>query len=94
MVVDTHSDKLKGRMPKFALPRNSQGDGRSESERGARSSLSHIVDPVGPDHVGLRSDFGMPSSPEGLKYVTKMPKITAELVGMGYSEEQVKKVLG
>ena len=94
MVVDTHSDKLKGLMPKFALPRNAQGDGRSESERGARSSLGHIVGPVWPDHVSLRSDFGMPSSPEGLKDVTKMPKITAELVGKVYSEEEVTEVPG
>jgi membrane dipeptidase len=57
--------------------------------------LDHIVGLVGPDHVGLGSDFdGIPYTPEGLEDVTKMPNITTELVGRDYSEEDVKKILG
>ncbi len=57
--------------------------------------IDHIVGLVGPDHVGLGSDFdGIPYTPEGLEDVTKMPNITAELVVRGYSEENVKKILG
>jgi len=57
--------------------------------------IDHIVDLVGPDHVGLGSDFdGIPSTPVGLEDVTKMPRITGELVNREYSEVDIKKILG
>jgi len=57
--------------------------------------IDHIVELVGPDHVGLGSDFdGIPSTPLGLEDVTKMPRITSELVKRGYGEEDVRKILG
>ena len=63
--------------------------------KGIVDHIDHIVGLVGPDHVGLGSDFdGIPYTPEGLEDVTKMPNITAELVVRGYSEEDVKKILG
>jgi membrane dipeptidase len=63
--------------------------------QGVVDHIDHIMNLVGPDHVGLGSDFdGIPYTPEGLENVTKMPNITAELVRREYSEEDVKKVLG
>ncbi|MFB0557662.1 MAG: dipeptidase, partial [Candidatus Bathyarchaeia archaeon] len=57
--------------------------------------IDHIVGLVGPNHVGLGSDFdGIPSTPKGLEDVTKMLNITAELVRRGYSEEDTMKILG
>jgi membrane dipeptidase len=57
--------------------------------------IDHIVDLVGPDHVGLGSDFdGIPSTPVGLEDVTKMPGITRELVEREYSEADIQKILG
>ncbi len=57
--------------------------------------IDHIVDLVGPDHVGLGSDFdGIPSTPVGLEDVTKMPGITEEFVNREYSELDIKKMLG
>ncbi len=57
--------------------------------------IDHIVGLVGPDHVGLGSDFdGIPSTPRGLEDAARMPNITAELVRRGYSEEDVRKILG
>ncbi|MFP3950969.1 MAG: dipeptidase [Candidatus Bathyarchaeia archaeon] len=57
--------------------------------------IDHIVDLVGPEHVGLGSDFdGIPSTPEGLEDVSKMPNITNELAKRGYPEEDIKKILG
>jgi membrane dipeptidase len=57
--------------------------------------IDHVVKLVGPDHVGLGSDFdGIPSTPVGLEDVTKMPNITSELVERGYGEEDVRKILG
>jgi len=57
--------------------------------------IDHIVDLVGPDHVGLGSDFdGIPSTPAGLEDVTRMPGITRELLNREYGEADVKKILG
>jgi membrane dipeptidase len=63
--------------------------------QGVVDHIDYIVNLVGPDHVGLGSDFdGIPYTPVGLEDVTKMPNITAELIERGYSEEDIKKVLG
>jgi len=57
--------------------------------------LDHIVKLIGVDHVGLGSDFdGIQSAPRGLDDVTCMPLITKELVKRGYSEKDIKKILG
>ena len=60
--------------------------------------IDHIRDVAGIDHVGLGSDFdGMPSHhtvPAGLEDVSKYPGLTAELVRRGYSDDDVKKVMG
>ena len=62
---------------------------------GVVDHIDHIVGLVGPDHVGLGSDYdGIPSTPKGLEDVTKMPDITKELVKRGYSEEDISKILG
>lgn len=57
--------------------------------------IDHIVDLVGPDHVGLGSDFdGIGSTPMGLEDVSKMPNITVELVRREYRDEDIIKILG
>ena len=57
--------------------------------------IDHIVDLVGPEHVGLGSDFdGIPSTPVGLEDVSRMPAITEELVKREYSEEYIRLILG
>ncbi|PKV63196.1 dipeptidase [Pontibacter ramchanderi] len=57
--------------------------------------LDHIVKLVGVDHVGLGSDFdGITSTPQQLDSVADMPVITRELLARGYSEADVKKILG
>jgi len=63
--------------------------------QGVVDHIDHIVELVGPDHVGLGSDFdGIPYTPVGLEDVTKMPGITEELVNREYSELDIKKILG
>jgi membrane dipeptidase len=50
---------------------------------------------AGIDHVGLGSDFdGVDSLPEGLDDCSKLPLITYELLKRGYSERDIKKILG
>lgn len=57
--------------------------------------LDYIVKLVGVDHVGLGSDFdGVNSLPEGLEGVEDFPKITEELVKRGYSNKDIRKILG
>ena len=57
--------------------------------------IDYIVKLVGPDHVGLGSDFdGIGNPPVGLEDASKMPNITRELVRRKYSEEDIKKILG
>ena len=62
---------------------------------GVVDHMDHIVDLVGPDHVGLGSDYdGIPYTPKGLEDVSKMPDITRELVKRGYGKEDIVKILG
>ncbi len=57
--------------------------------------IDYMVGKVGPDHVGLGSDFdGIGTPPVGLEDASKMPNITRELVRRKYSEEDIKKILG
>lgn len=57
--------------------------------------IDHAVRVAGVDHVGIGSDFdGVGSLPVGLEDVSKMPALTAALVGRGYSDEDIKKILG
>jgi membrane dipeptidase len=56
--------------------------------------IDYVVKLVGPDCVGLGSDFdGVPNLPEGLKDCSQMPEITKELMKKGYSEKDIKKFL-
>jgi membrane dipeptidase len=74
--------------PSFVHPTNA-------TVQGVVDHIDHIVDLVGPDHVGLGSDFdGIPYTPIGLEDATRMPNITAELVKREYDEEDIKKILG
>ncbi len=57
--------------------------------------IEHLIKVAGIDHVGLGSDFdGISSVPEEMEDVSKYPNITYELLKRGYSESDVKKVLG
>jgi membrane dipeptidase len=56
--------------------------------------IDHAVKLVGADHVGLGSDFDGANMPYGMEDVTMIPKITEVLLQKGYSEGDVKKILG
>ena len=56
--------------------------------------ICHVVKLVGPDHVGLGSDFDGAWMPEGLEDCSKLPRLTEALLRKGYSEEDVRKILG
>jgi len=58
--------------------------------------FEHAIKVAGIDHVGIGSDFdgvdGM--LPGGMEDVSKLPAITYELLKRGYSDADVKKILG
>jgi membrane dipeptidase len=56
--------------------------------------IDHAVKLVGADHVGLGSDFDGANMPEGMEDVTHIPQITGALLKKGYSEADVRKILG
>jgi membrane dipeptidase len=57
--------------------------------------LDYIVKLAGVDHVGLGSDFdGIESPPQQLNDVTSYPLITKALMERGYSNKDIKKILG
>lgn len=57
--------------------------------------IDHIAKVAGIDHVGLGSDFdGVPSLPIGMEDIAQLPNITYELLKRGYTEKDIRKVLG
>jgi membrane dipeptidase len=57
--------------------------------------IDHVVKLVGIEHVGIGSDYdGVGDSlPEGLKDVSTFPNLIKGLLGRGYSETDIQKIL-
>ncbi|HET6855435.1 MAG TPA: membrane dipeptidase [Pyrinomonadaceae bacterium] len=78
------SDKLEAANPLPPLPISKLVD-----------HIDHIVKVAGIDHVGIGADFdGANDMPEGAKDVSMLPNITYELLRRGYSERDIRKILG
>jgi membrane dipeptidase len=78
------SDKLEAANPLPPLPISKLID-----------HFDHIVKVAGIDHVGIGADFdGANDMPEGARDVSMLPNITYELLKRGYSEQDIRKVLG
>jgi membrane dipeptidase len=56
--------------------------------------IDHAVKVAGVDHVGLGSDFDGANMPFGMEDASKLPQITEALLRKGYSEDDVRKILG
>jgi len=54
--------------------------------------IDHIVQLVGPDHVGIGSDFD--GGGTLIKDATVFPQFTEELLNRNYSEQDIRKILG
>ena len=58
--------------------------------------IDHVVKVAGPDSVALGSDFdgisGM--APVGMEDVSKYPALVKGLIEMGYSDEDIRKIMG
>jgi membrane dipeptidase len=57
--------------------------------------IDHVRKVAGVDHIGLGGDFdGISTVVEGLEDVSKYPDLTAELIRRGYTDQDIKKILG
>lgn len=57
--------------------------------------IDHAVKVAGIDHVGIGSDFdGISGPPRGLEDASKTINLAAKLLQKGYSDEDVKKIMG
>jgi membrane dipeptidase len=56
--------------------------------------IDHAVKLAGADHVGLGSDFDGADMPDGMETAAGLPKITEALLRKGYSDADVRKILG
>ncbi len=57
--------------------------------------FDHAIAVAGADHVGIGADWdGVPSMPEGMEDVSKLPALTRGLLDRGHSQATVRKVLG
>ncbi|HKV25662.1 MAG TPA: dipeptidase [Candidatus Acidoferrum sp.] len=56
--------------------------------------IDHAVKIAGIDHVGLGSDFDGANMPFGMEDASLLPRITEALLERGYSEGDVRKILG
>ena len=82
--LSEESDKLEAQNPLPPLPLSKLID-----------HIDHIVKVAGIDHVGLGPDFdGANDFPEGARDVSMYPNITYELLKRGYSEPDIRKILG
>src|ERR1043166_1476793 len=78
------SDKLEAANPLPPLPISKLID-----------HIDHIVKVAGIYHVGIGADFdGANDMPEGARDVSMLPNITYELLKRGYSEREIRKILG
>ncbi|MBI4512547.1 MAG: membrane dipeptidase [Gemmatimonadetes bacterium] len=72
---------------------------RANPTRGTVKTLAdhvdHIARVAGVDHVGLGSDYdGIDVTPEGMEDVSRFPVLAEELLRRGYTDEDLRKILG
>lgn len=61
----------------------------------AADHIDHIRKVAGIDHIGLGGDFdGIETVVLGLEDVSKYPGLVAELLRRGYTDDEVKKIIG
>lgn len=56
--------------------------------------LLHILDVVGPQHVGIGADWDGGGGVEGLRDVSDLPRISQRLLAAGYSEQDLVAIWG
>jgi microsomal dipeptidase-like Zn-dependent dipeptidase/gamma-glutamyl-gamma-aminobutyrate hydrolase PuuD len=66
----------------------------SATYRDAADHICYVADKVGVDYVGIGSDFDGCDDAANLRGINEFIKITKELIRRGYSDEDVRKIIG
>jgi membrane dipeptidase len=101
-LMDAETERQKAQHPNDTATAEASLARWHETHPSPKATIAQIADHIdyvrkmaGIDHVGIGSDFdGITSTPEGLADVSTFPALTAELLRRGYSDQDVKKVLG
>lgn len=95
-------DRLKALHPNDAAAVKAGVDAWTAAHPAPRATVADVADHIdhirkvaGIDHIGIGSDFdGITLVVQDLDDVSKYPNLTAELLRRGYSDGDVKKILG
>jgi membrane dipeptidase len=95
-------DKLTAAYPNDPAAVNAKIDEWRKANPPPRATLAQVADHIdhirkvaGIDSIGIGSDFdGIDSTPVGLENVSTYPALTAELLMRGYSDEDIRKIIG
>ncbi len=95
-------ERLKALHPNDAAAVKTGVDAWTSAHPAPRATISDVADHIdhirqvaGIDHIGIGSDFdGITLVVQGLEDVSKFPMLTAELLRRGYSDGDIKKILG
>ena len=100
--ANTERARLEAAYPNDAAASDAGMAAWREAHPAPRATLSQVADHIdhvrqvaGIDHIGIGSDFdGISSVPVGLEDVSTYPALTTELLRRGYSDADVRQVLG
>jgi membrane dipeptidase len=95
VMINFYSGFINTEYAKPGLPAPAKAANKSTMDMLMRH-FEHAIKVAGIDHVGIGSDFDGVDGllPAGMEDVSKLPAITYELLKRGYSDADVKKVLG
>src|SRR5450759_5107764 len=95
-------DRLNAAFPNDAAAAKAGVDTWTAANPAPRATISDVADHVdhirkiaGIDHIGIGGDFdGITQTVQDLDNVSTYPRLTAELLRRGYSDADIKKILG
>jgi membrane dipeptidase len=95
-------DRLKAALPSDPAAVKAGVDKWTAANPASRATISDVADHVdhirkvaGIDHIGIGGDFdGITQTVQDLDNVSAYPKLTAELLKRGYSDADIRKILG
>lgn len=68
---------------------------RQKDIDGIIDDMEYVAEQVGPEYIGLGTDlYGFDKAPDMAEDVSKFPYITEKLIQRGFTDEQIKGILG